>query len=261
MISRQELETESLATAGVKGVSGHYQWIRVLDSFEMYVLDSDKSVTPCLVRDGYWESWITAWMLNNLQDGTTFIDIGANAGYYAFIAKHQGSNVIAFEPNPAYADMMLATVKRNGWENIDIHTIALSNFTGDAVLSVPEDLHGSASLSHIPGYEITKIEVSVAPFDDVCINLDPEGTYMVKIDAESEEENIMHGMKDFLTRCHNVTVMMEYTPYAYTDKFLDYLFENWSVSRIENDGSDLPISHESIQERKDWSMLALKKRD
>lgn len=257
-MNRQELESLSLRGAGIIDSVGEYHWVRVLDEFNMYVMNSDESVTPCLVRDGFWESWVTTWLVNNIKKGDVFYDIGANAGYYSFIAHAYGADVEAFEPNPVYAEMMRKTAQRNKLDNLNVHEVALSNYNGEAILKIPGELHGSATLNALPvGYEDFKgITVPVRSLDE--LDLSSEGRRVImKIDAESEEERIIEGAREFLRDSDSV-ILFEYTPYAYSNNFLDDIFSQWEVTTVDFQGDEPPANKEEIAVSSDWSTLVLR---
>lgn len=256
MIDRVYVEAQGKRGSGVIDSVGDYHWVRVLNEFEMYVHQNDKSVSPHLVRDGYWESWITAWLKNHIDKNTFFLDIGANTGYYAFIADSRGAVTLAFEPNRVYADMIRATLMRRV-SNVVLTETALSDYWGEAVLNIPTELHGSASLSEIPGYETTKQEVHVRPLDEILTESAYDKTIM-KIDAEGEEEKILRGARNFIEKTENLVILMEYTPGAYSQYFLADLFHDYEVAWINHAGYEGPVTPEGLLRQTDWLMLTLR---
>lgn len=259
MIYRQTVEEMSRAKAGIKAVEGNYQLVTVLGAIEMYVLDSDKSVSPHLANDGFWESWITTWFINNIRPGTVFFDIGANTGYYAFLAQSLGALVEAFEPNPVYAEMIRQSAKHLELDRgFHVSEYALSDYNGEAVLHVPTELHGSGSLNEIPpGYEFTNVTVNVRSFDELKPRCGA-GVQVFKIDAEGEEERVLAGMKKFLAQTPHKVIMMEYTPGAYSPEFVANLFNDWQVRWINHSGNEDEVSPEWLAAQSDWVMLVLR---
>lgn len=88
--------------------------VRVLDMFDLVVLNDDQSLTPCLVNDGFWEAWISSWLTRWIRPGMTFIDVGANCGYYTMLAEKlvgQHGHVVAYEPNPVYVETLRRLVR------------------------------------------------------------------------------------------------------------------------------------------------------
>lgn len=260
MIDRAEIEIWGQRGAGIIEEVGDWYWVKVLNQFGMYVHKDDKSLTPHLAGEGFWESWITAWVANHCGPGTVFYDIGANSGYYSLVAMASGAMVSAFEPNPVYAEMLRATKERNGLGNMfRVSEVALSDYNGEATLHIPTELHGSASLTSIPGYETTAVTVPVRSFDEYTGGQSGAGVRLFKIDAEGEEEKILRGMKAYLKTCiPSPTILMEYTPGAYTDYFLADLFNDWKVSFINHGGYESDVSPEGLMQATDWVMLVLR---
>lgn len=264
MTSRQVLEWDARPHAGSIEQVGDYHWVNVLNRFRMYVLDSDKSVSPHLINEGFWESWITSWVTNNVDEHTTFLDVGANTGYYSFLANTLGAVVVAYEPNPTYHAMMMATVTRGHWKGVFPEMVALSDYSGEATLNIPLELHGSASLNEIlPEYPTTKVEVTVRPLDEI-MRVDPESPsrkHVIKIDAEGEEERILRGARQFIADSSDISILLEYTPGAYSPSFVEELFVNYEVALIDDIGLEALVEPEWIKEQTDWVMLVLRPRE
>lgn len=228
----------------------------------MYVHPGDESVTPCLVRDGYWESWITVWMLKNINSNSLFLDIGANTGYYAMLALMQGAEVQAFEPNPPYYEMLRATLDYHKINNsAKLYNVALSDKKGFATLHVPEKLHGSASLSAIDAkwvyHEVTVPTETLNSFYQKTSKQE----IIIKIDAESAEEKIWDGASLFTepNDYNSVVFVIEYTPGAYSDKFISKLEAFGPLAKINFAGKEEPITAEWLKSQQDWSMLVIRK--
>lgn len=253
------LVLENLAKTQAREIDRTDDWIwcRVLGSFDMYAMNGDKSLTPHLVQDGYWESWISQWLIDNLQPNDTFIDIGANAGYYAFLARHLGAAVAAFEPQARFANMMKATIDRNGWRGVRVNSLALSDKRGTKTLNVPQWLLGSSSFNVIPeGFKPREIEVVTRPLDDFFHMVSNARRYIIKMDVEGHEESVWHGMTKWL-KYVKPTILLEYTPGAYSDKFLDHLQAYAPLAWINHNGEAERVDRDWIESQTDWVMLLL----
>ena len=260
-MNRSELEQKSIRGARLIDEVGDYKWVRVLDTFEMYIHKDDKSVSPHLEKEGFWESWITLGFMKNIKPGTVLFDIGANTGYSSLLGLSRGAIVASFEPNPVYSNMMEATKERNSIGNMwRIHNIALSDHDGQMSLHIPNGYHGSASLNDIPpGYPYEDITVQVKRFDDVYRG-PGAGVQVLKMDAEGEEERIIDGAKGFLSKAFHKMMIIEYTPNAYSEEFFSELERNWKIYYIGYDGREYPASQEWVESQTDWSMLVLRSR-
>ncbi len=253
MTSRQMIEWQSKNAARLIDQTPLYNYVRVLNSFDMYVMKGDESVSPHLLRSGFWEAWITTWIWNNLKPGTAFIDIGANTGYYSFLALYLDAIVHAFEPNPEYYKMMYDTCEQNQID-VTLYQSAVSDNSDGATLHIPESLHGSASLIDIPVNTRT-IEVKT-----VVLNTLPKMRTVIKIDAEGSEEKIWAGMEDAIyDHPYQVSILMEYSPNAYSEGFIDRLQAFAPLKWINHDGMAEDITKEWLQSQTDWVMLLLEK--
>jgi FkbM family methyltransferase len=257
MMGRHVLEFKSRGAAGILDETEDWYWVRVLDAFEMYVHKQDKSVTPCLVQDGFWESWITQYVIDRIGPGTVFFDVGANTGYYALLANYYGAMVSAYEPNPAYHNMLQATIARQNVSRMPIRLsqTAISDKVGTETLYIPKELHGSASFTELDAkWETTPVEVKT---DYLRVN--GCGHYLIKIDAEGAEEKIWDGFVDDLKkRVGPSEVLLEYTPNAYSDSFIDKLESYAPLHWINHDAQRVPVSREWLLSQNDWVMLTLR---
>lgn len=260
--TRDYVELSGRFSVGVIEEDDKYKLVRVLNRFEMYIMKGDESVGPCLEKDGFWESWITTWMLNNIKPGTVFYDVGANTGYYSLLALHCGAMVAAFEPNPEYVKMLHKTGEYNNLGSLlRIHDIALSDKQGIATLHIPATLHGSASLSPMDKkwlYHEVSVETKTL---DQMYGSNAAGVHVVKIDAEGAEEKIWDGMQSFLNDnpIRPPVVLLEYTPNAYSDGFIDKLQDHGVITTIDYTGAERPVDRDWIESQTDWVMLIIRK--
>ncbi|MET1413157.1 FkbM family methyltransferase [Roseibium sp. HPY-6] len=56
----------------------------------------------------------------HLQDGTVFVDVGANIGSYAVFAARRGAEVVAIEANPQTAHKLSYNVRANELDNVTV---------------------------------------------------------------------------------------------------------------------------------------------
>ena len=71
--------------------------------FSLTVSKQEQYITPWLLKLHEWEPETTSFVKANLKPGQTFVDVGANAGYYAVLASQlvgPSGQVHAFEPAP-----------------------------------------------------------------------------------------------------------------------------------------------------------------
>ena len=83
---------------------------------------------------------------------------------------------------------------------------------------------------------------------------------IIKIDDEGAEELIWNGSRRYRST-NKPTLMIEYTPNAYTAQFLDELEEYGRLRWINFDGQEEPITREQILLQTDWIMLVIRPKE
>jgi len=148
---------------------------------------------------GYHEFRETRIVKKLLREGDTFVDVGANIGWFTVLAasmvKGQGS-VVAFEPSTSIHEQLRANVELNGLTNVTLERVALSNQNGVAVLSgISQENAGTGTI-----LASTKVgeKVSVACFDDYHASHSLGRIQVMKIDVEGAEMMVLEGAKDAL---------------------------------------------------------------
>lgn len=78
----------------------------------------DLSLTPTILKTGWWEPWIDILLRSLLRPGMTYVNAGANVGYHTALGgKLVGSEgkVFAFEANPHAYGLLKRSVYFNGF--------------------------------------------------------------------------------------------------------------------------------------------------
>jgi FkbM family methyltransferase len=140
-------------------------------------------------REGDVEDFI----LNNLKPGDTFIDVGANIGYYTILAsKLIGVNgrVLAIEPVPQTANILKINLLLNEANNVTLIEKAAWNTVGKLRVKLPKGWFGLASLFRDDGWGI---EVDAIPLDEVLSREQLSKIKLIKIDVEGAEYEVLQG--------------------------------------------------------------------
>ena len=85
---------------------------------KMYVDTRDRSLTPHILLDGYWEKWITNVFLHLVKPGMSVVEVGANVGFYSLLAaQHIGDagRLVCFEANNELCDIVFENLMINGF--------------------------------------------------------------------------------------------------------------------------------------------------
>ncbi len=167
----------------------------------------------------HWKGWSyyePIYMLlfrEILQDQDVFIDIGGNMGYYALSAAGYRPDlpIHAFEPNPKMNGILTANINANGFTNITLNELALSDKEGTQTFYLPaSDLSGTLDPEFNAGEEVTKQEVQTSTLDAYLNKHSVSGRVLIKVDVEGHEPEVLEGAKETLTQ-HKPDIIMEVT--------------------------------------------------
>ena len=149
----------------------------------------------------------------------TFIDIGANIGFYSLLAvsRYTYQNAYAFEPNPDTFNRMQQNVTLNGHhDTIFTSSLALSDTTGGASL-IAEPVHtgGSSLTTPHSGTSASQVSVTLCPFDTwaTAEGMNVSTLSFIKIDVEGHELEVLRGMQQTLPQLRTGTcIFIEIQP-------------------------------------------------
>lgn len=167
----------------------------------------------------FWRGWtghepeVMRWWARLALQSDTVLDIGANTGSFAFIAKtlNPDATVHAFEPLRRIADMICENVKISGLE-VTVFQAAVADQDGELPIYDPGGANAySASLNanFLPG-EKDRYMVPVTTIDAHCSEhgLIPD---LIKVDVEGVEGRLLLGARETLGKGKAV-IVCEWTP-------------------------------------------------
>lgn len=216
--------------------------VRTRHGFRMKV-DVSEWLGRHIFVTGEYEPATSAVFRACLSPGMTFIDVGANAGYFSLLASKcvgAGGKVLSFEPLPIVRRALTTNLELNAVRNCTVFDVALSNAADEVeFFAGPESHYGVSSLRPLADAS-QKIKVQTRRMDDV---LDAgQSVDLVKIDVEGAEAHVLEGMTGVLVRC-KPDVVLEVSPAYLTEMGrsvgdLDRIFaeHNYMLFAIENEG-------------------------
>jgi FkbM family methyltransferase len=164
---------------------------------------------------GVWEPSFTRWLSERLRAGDTFVDVGANVGYFTLLGSQRvgaSGRVVALEPSPTTFAALQANVARNGASNVRLLQLAASDREGELSLSSgPESNSGMAS-THAATAD-GGARVRARPLTECLSDQELSTTRAIKIDVEGAEWDALMGLEPALPKLpRGCSIIVEVSP-------------------------------------------------
>jgi FkbM family methyltransferase len=184
--------------------------LSILSDENIFIINNDfKMYVPPSKTDGIfislrnkktWEPSVSKGMLYKFNEKKidTFIDIGANIGYYTLLLANKNIKTYSFEPNLENYNILTKNLKINNFNNSLHYNLGLSDSIGKLEFYYRREKSGHGSFNkkivEQQNLNLCKI-IKVNKLD----NIDIQGkNIMVKIDIEGYELNAIMGMLQLL---------------------------------------------------------------
>jgi FkbM family methyltransferase len=206
------------------------------------------------------DAGILATLALVIEPEDTFIDIGANVGFYSAVLARAGEifpriKLYAFEPHPDTVKRLRTTLERRA---VEIHACALSDHAGELEFCEGGGSWTFGAVDPASPFQIRgrAFRVRAQRLDDVRIEGD---SIVMKIDVENHEAEVLRGAARLLASGRVKAVYIDgYTDTAIPETLreLDFaLFDGRTLGSDTSDRKLLAISHRCLAR---W---ALSKRD
>jgi len=181
-----------------------------VEGAELALDRADVSVSLPIHHGGQWEPHLTRFYQGHLKPGMTFIDVGANIGFFTILASRlvgPEGRVIAFEPNSENCRLILLSLERNGINNVELYPLGLSDRRGFSYFSTYLGSNGgflpSGNETLLSGGCLVIPTVRLDDWIDRPVD-------MIKIDTEGAEGLVVAGARRMLER-HRPIVTSEFS--------------------------------------------------
>ncbi|NMM25008.1 MAG: FkbM family methyltransferase [Phycicoccus sp.] len=180
------------------------------DGGPLWLRKDDGVILPYIERNGSWEPEEGALLRRLVRPGTTFVDVGANVGYFSRLiaAVCKPGRIYAFEPHPE----LVSVLRLNVWglsPAVDVVPAALGESNGTVSLTSAEHNYGDTRVttgSDLP----TEMVAAMTRMDDV-IHGDVD---VVKIDVQGYESEVLRGMQRIIRENPQLVAIVEFWPAA-----------------------------------------------
>ena len=177
-----------------------------------------------------WDEDVLAACIDVMQKGSTFYDIGANAGYMSVCTAAHFSGeikVVAIEPQPKLAQAAYRSMLINGFTEFDVFPILIGDSEGEEKLYVTwHSIHASLRPR---SHSKTVLSIPMTTLDALIENKKLPAPDVIKIDVEGAELKAFKGGRNTLIT-HQPAIIFESDAnaerFGYTRKqLIDFLRE------------------------------------
>jgi FkbM family methyltransferase len=218
------------------------------------VLNPTDPVVSGALHFGVYEKSETLFFQSACRDGMTFLDVGANLGYYtALAARAVGPNgrVLAVEPDPDSFGYLEQTIAANAVGNVEAFPVAASDAPAMLPLYISTDNRGDNRL-YASSEKRPQVEVEARPLDALLRENKIETVDLIKIDVQGYEPKVIAGLRETIIASPNLTLLTEFWPQGMTEaggdanEFLQTLRElGLTLHELKPDGSLAELTNDT----------------
>lgn len=194
---------------------------------------------------GVWEPNLTAFLKRRLKNtkGRTFIDVGANIGYYSLLAASLMRNgyVVAIEAFPGIYERLIENIDINKQKNI--RSVPFAATEKDCYIDMyyagPHNEGATTTVTSLAQTD-TPVTVRGKPLSELLSEKEVRTMLMMKIDVEGAELSVIKGMLSLFDKFQaDVEFIVEVIPEALGEVKLEYIFRifeeaGFHAYKIEN---------------------------
>ena len=183
------------------------------------VLNPNDPVVSGALHFGVYEKAETRFFESSCRGGMTFLDVGANIGYYtALAARAVGPNgkVVALEPDPESYSYLEKTIDANSAGNVKSFRVAASDAPANLPLFISKDNRGDNRL-YASADKRPQIEVEARPVGELLTENNISTVDLIKIDVQGYEPKVIAGLSETIARSPNLTILTEFWPKGITE--------------------------------------------
>jgi FkbM family methyltransferase len=183
-----------------------------------YLCDLRDDIAREVCFTGLYGPQETALVRALLAPGDTFVDVGANWGYFTLLAASlvgEGGRVLALEPDPRLFPVLEANAARNGLRQVTLRQLAASREPGILALAGFDEAAGNFGVSRIVSDAAADGRTFRVRADALDRILDEEGIRRVdllKMDIEGAEGAALAGLDGSLRAARVARLLVELHP-------------------------------------------------
>lgn len=196
---------------GRRVLRSQHGWL-IATGFGYFSCDEhDDLLAMCLAEYGDVERGLRLFLDEALNEGDTFVDVGANIGLHTVVgAKRVGEagRVLAIEAMPRTIDHLRASLRLSGVEDrVEVWPVAAGASDEDDHIFHVAAVAGHSSLYPLHEEVVEQVKVNIRSLDNLLPSVQVK---LVKIDVEGAELDVIQGMHRVIAENPNVGIVAEY---------------------------------------------------
>lgn len=168
-----------------------------------FLVDPVSNLGASLASSGEYEPEMRRTLEKFLARGCTFVDIGANEGYFSVIGRKlvgDAGRVVAVEPQSRLLPILEENFRLNAVTEVQLVHGAVSNAPGKANLHISPDTNtGSTSLDRSTSYSLPTEQTEVMTLTELFSRHAVVRADLVKMDIEGFEYEAILGSRELFT--------------------------------------------------------------
>ena len=214
--------------------------------------DPISNLGAALTQRGEYEPEMARTLGQFLKAGATFVDVGANEGYFSVLAVGlvgPSGKVLSIEPQTRLIPIISENLKLNDAPCVNVVNVALSDTKKPVQMYLAADINtGASGIYKTAKYNLEQQSVQAVPLAQL---LDAEGCRIVdlmKVDIEGAEYEMMLGAREVFESGRVRAVALELHPHILAARGLDpaeivNMLERAGYRRDENAETAVWVRH------------------
>ena len=148
-----------------------------------------------------------------LKPGMTFVDAGANVGYFTALAAScmgPSGRVFSFEPQPQSFRKLSAMIERNRLHQVSAFQCGLSSAEGELPLYLAPEDDGEQNATMVAHGAARRVVVPVKTLDQCARDFNIDRIDLLKVDVEGHEPQLFKGAARLLAERRIRAVLCEF---------------------------------------------------
>jgi FkbM family methyltransferase len=182
-----------------------------IQGFWMFTHPENIGIARFLWKQDY-ENFSSETLKKTVKKGWRVVDLGAHVGYFSLLMSRlvgDSGRVYAFEPDPFCVKILERNIRMNGYQNIIVETLAISDKQSKAKLYFSEDDPTDHRLFNPKSEKRSSLTVS----QDTLDNYFGENKIdLIKIDVQGLEMKCLKGAKKVISNNSQLVLLIEFWP-------------------------------------------------